>query len=212
MTSINPITRRDPNSTLLKGKPLEFYQLLFELLDGVLYRRREVLPVTLKVNRGNFYPRISVKGVGVLKAHRLVFFLKTGREGGIIDHIDGDKANFHTDNLRETNNAGNQVARYSKVVTTTNSANIDIIKRKLRPPLYSIRFGGSKAMSLRFRWPVKYSSLSLAERIRDNYARKVYDAFCDTTRVFPNPEKQAVWKSLASKIKEKYPDTSKQHG
>lgn len=62
----------------------------------------------LTSGNGNGYFRGELRGVR-LYAHRVVFFLSRGYwPAGQVDHIDGNRANNHPDNLRDVTHSTNQ--------------------------------------------------------------------------------------------------------
>lgn len=66
---------------------------------------------TAKTSGGYYHGRLNKR---LYQAHRVVFFLVHGRWPTMLDHIDGNRANNHPDNLREVSpgeNAHNRVAR-----------------------------------------------------------------------------------------------------
>lgn len=74
-------------------------------------------------HNGSGYLRIRILFKGksqTFKVHRIIYFLETGKEPEIIDHIDGNRSNNHISNLREVSgiqNMGN--ARKMKKITSS---------------------------------------------------------------------------------------------
>ncbi len=81
-----------------------------EILDALIYNREDGTLINKKSEKerlhGRGYITVSVNG-SQFAAHRIVFFLETGREPSHIDHIDGNKKNNKIDNLREITNRNN---------------------------------------------------------------------------------------------------------
>jgi len=76
---------------------------------------------------GRRYVNVVIQG-SAYRLHRIIYFLATGIEPDVIDHIDGDKTNNHPDNLRQSNNSQNGFNIRSQSRNTTGYRGVSINK------------------------------------------------------------------------------------
>lgn len=89
----------------------EIFEKRFEVKDNGLFYKDTGNRAGWKNPNG--YERVTVKGKNFY-VHRIVYFLKTGKEPQFIDHIDGDKQNNSFSNLRSCTRCQNNQNTSSK--------------------------------------------------------------------------------------------------
>lgn len=97
------------NRTLLDRQKLE-ERFDFDTENGVIRYRISIKGIkagdAAGVRRADGYVRVKIEGRAYF-AHRLIYFMATGKQPEYLDHINGDKSDNRIENLREATNSQN---------------------------------------------------------------------------------------------------------